>query len=172
MKTEIIEKKYKAISDVLVNFVEPIKRTGLTITALGDRYARFKMPLKGNANHIGCMYAGSLFILGEFTGGVIPAVAFDLTKYYPIVKEIKIEYLSMAKTDVTLEVEISEEQVRQVESETRENGKADFILRLELKDDSGETVSIVNGIWQMRTIPEELAGMAEMIKSLQSEGES
>ncbi len=75
----------------------------------------------------------------------------------------------MAKTDVTIEFEISEEEVRQVESETEENGKADFTLELELKDDNGEIVSVVKGIWQMRTMSEELADMAKMIKEIRGE---
>ena len=155
----MIEEKYKAIAELSVSLVEAIKRTGLEIVALRNRYAKFKMPLKGNTNHIGIMYAGSLFTLGEFTGGIIPAVTFDIERYYPIVKEITIKFLAMAKTDVFIEAEISEEEAKRIIDEAEENEKADIPLDLELKDESGVIVALVNGTWQLRKIPSELKGM-------------
>jgi acyl-coenzyme A thioesterase PaaI-like protein len=155
----MIDEKYKGIAELSLSLVEAIKRTGLEIVSLKDRYAKFKMPLQGNTNHIGIMYAGSLFTLGEFTGGIVPAVSFDIEKYYPIVKEINIRFLAMAKTDVYLESQMSEAKVAEIQAETDENGKADFDLQLELKDEEGEVVSTVNGTWQLRKILEEMKGM-------------
>ncbi len=155
----MIEEKYKGIAELSLTLVEAINRTGLEIVALKDRYAKFKMPLQGNTNHIGVMYAGSLFTLGEFTGGIVPAVSFDIEKYFPIVKAINIKFLAMATTDVYLECELSSSDVKRIEAETDENGKADFDLELELKDETGTVVTLVNGTWQLRKIPEEMKGM-------------
>jgi len=158
----MIEEKYKAIAELSVSLVEGIRRTGLEIVSLKDRYAKFKMPLQGNTNHVGVMYAGSLFTLGEFTGGIIPAVTFDIEKYYPIVKEINIKYLAMAQSDVFIETEISEKEAKRILDETEENDKADIPLELELKDKSGEIVAVVNGTWQLRKIPAALKGMFKL----------
>lgn len=155
----MIEEKYRDVAELSVSLVGAIKRTGLSIVSLRERYAKFRMPLEGNINHIGAMYAGSLFTLGEFTGGILPAVAFDITRFYPIVKEVTIKYVALAKTDVTIEAEMSREEVGKIQAEAEENGKADFTLELELKDENDEVVALVNGIWQIRLIPEELKGM-------------
>ena len=146
----MIEEKYKAIAELSVSLVEAIRLTGLKVIALKDRYARFMMPLEGNMNHIGVMYAGSLFTLGEFTGGIVPAVCFDINSYYPIVKEINIKYVAMAVSDIYIEKEMEENEVKRILRLTDENGKADFSMELELKTQEGKVVALVNGIWQLR----------------------
>ena len=45
-----------------------------------------RMPLEGNRNHIGTMYAGALFALCEFPGGTPFSTTFDASRDYPIVK--------------------------------------------------------------------------------------
>ncbi len=150
----MIEEKYKAIADYCQNGIPAIKRTGLRITDMRDRYVKMVMPIEGNSNHIGIMYAGSLFSIGEISGGVIHGASFDTDKYVPIVKEVNIRFRRPAVTDVTLEVTITKEEAARIQKEAAEKGKADFALDLEIKDANGEAVSIVHGIWQIRTMPE------------------
>ena len=148
----MIEEKYAAVAPPLVEAVEGIRRTGIRVVALRDRYAKMLMPLEGNVNHVGIMYAGSLFTLGEISGGAIYAVSFDMTKLFPIVKEIHIRFRRAATTDVTMEVELSAEQAARIQAEALEKGKADYALNLELEDAGGEVVATVTGTWQVRTI--------------------
>jgi len=155
----MIEEKYQPIADMAVAMVEGIRRTGLQVVDLRERYAKVLMPMESNGNHVGIMYAGSLFTLGEFAGGIIFGVTFDITKYVPLVKEINIKFQSPAATDVTLEVSMTKEQAAEILKEAETNGKADFALELEIKDAKGEIVSLVNGIWQFREIPESMKGI-------------
>jgi thioesterase domain-containing protein len=150
----MIEQGYKVIADYCQNGIPAIKRTGLVITDMSKRYVKMTMPLEGNANHIGMMYAGSLFSIGEISGGVIHGASFDTEKYVPIVKEVNIRFRRPALTDVTLVVTITEEEADRIVNEAAEKGKADFTLDLEIKDAGGEVVSIVHGIWQIRKMPE------------------
>ena len=150
----MIEKGYEVIADYCQNGIPAIKRTGLTITDMSKRYAKVMMPLEGNANHIGMMYAGSLFSIGEISGGVIHGASFDTEKFVPLVKEVSIRFRRPALTDVTLEVTLTQEEADRIQNEAAEKGKADFTLSLEIKDASGEVVSIVNGTWQIRKMPE------------------
>ena len=149
----MIEKKYEGIADFCITSIEAIHRTGIKILEMRKRYVKIMMPLEGNVNHIGMMYAGSLFTIGEISGGVIHGASFDITKFVPIVKEVNIRYRRPAMTDVTLEVTITEEEADRIQAEAAKNGKADFPMELEIKDASGEVVSIVKGIWQIRTMP-------------------
>lgn len=153
----MIEEKYREAAELAVGLVEGIRRTGIRALALRDRYAKMLMPLEGNVNHVGVMYAGSLFTLGEIAGGAIHLTSFDGSRLYPIVKEVNIRFRRPAATDVTMEVELSEEEASRIQIEALEKGKADFVLDLELKDADGEVVSTVGGTWQIRRFPEGMA---------------
>ena len=81
-------------------------------------------------------------------------VSFDVTRLFPIVKEVQIRFRRPAMTDVTMEVELSPEEASRIQAEALEKGKADYELNLVLEDAGGEVVSTVAGTWQVRTIPE------------------
>ena len=150
----MIEDKYKTAAEYVESGVEGIRRTGLKVLAMRDRYVKTLMPLEGNVNHVGIMYAGSLFTIGECMGGAIYGAALDVRRFFPIVKEVTIKFRRPAVTDVTLELEMDEKTADRIQQEAEEKGKADFALDLELKDTNGEVVSIVQGVWQIRKVPE------------------
>ncbi len=150
----MIEERYREFAGFAETGVEGIRRTGLRVLEMRERRVRLLMPLEGNVNHVGIMYAGSLFTLGEITGGVIHGASFDVNRFYPIVKEVFIRFLRPVQSDVTLEVELSEKEAERVEEEAREKGKADFSMELEIKNAKGEIVSLVQGTWQIRQVPE------------------
>ncbi len=151
----MIDEKYRHAAERAVGAVEGIKRTGIRAVAFRDRYAKMLMPLEGNVNHVGMMYAGSLFTLGEIAGGAIHMVSFDMTRLFPIVKEINIRFRRPAMTDVTMEVELSAEEASRIQAEALETGKADYAFDLDLEDAGGEAVAIVHGIWQVRPLPQQ-----------------
>lgn len=146
----MIEEKYRFAAEYMVTTTEIVHKTGLMVVAMRDRYAKLLMPLGPNTNHLGMMYAGSLYCLGEVSGAAIFVVAFDVTKYVPIVKEASIRYRAPALTDVTVEMSVTEERVASMERELQEKGKTDFVMDLELKDAAGTVVSLFRGTWQFR----------------------
>ena len=84
----MIEEKYKKLAEMAISLVEGIERTGIRVTHLKKHYGKLLMPLKGNVNHVGMMYAGSLFTIGELSGGILHGVAFDSKNFFPLVKEV------------------------------------------------------------------------------------
>lgn len=150
----MIEAKYRVAARYVETGVEGIRRTGLRVLEMRDRYVKTCMPLEGNVNHVGIMYAGSLFTIGECMGGAIYGAALDTRRFFPIVKELAIRFRRPAVTDVTLECEMAEEEAERIQKEAEEKGKADYTLDLEIRDANGEAVSIVRGVWQIRKIPE------------------
>ena len=146
----MIEEKYKDAASFLEQAVSMIHLTGVKVVSLRDRYAKIMLPLGPNINHIGTMYAGSLFILAEFSGGVIYYVSFDHTKFYPIVKDVSIRYRRPATGDVFLEVGLTPEQVEEIQRSAEEKGKQDWTMDLELKDADGQVCCLVHGTWQIR----------------------
>jgi acyl-CoA thioesterase FadM len=159
----MIDEKYKALALFVESGIEGIRRTGLKVLSLRERHVKLLMPLKGNVNHVGIMYAGSLFTIGEVMGGAIFGASFDMGRYYPLVKEVHIRFRRPALTDITLEAELSEEQAVRIRTELEEKGKADFTLDLELIDARGEAVSLVQGIWQGRKMTPELTALLSQL---------
>lgn len=151
-ETVLIDPKYTEIARTIVNMVEGIKRTGLQVLELRDRHVKLRMPMEGNGNHVGIMYAGSLFSIGEVTGGILPVVSLDMTDLVPIVKEVNIRFVAPAITDVFLSAAISAEKAAGIQQEAAEKGKSDFTLDLELKDADEHVVAHVSGIWQVRNL--------------------
>jgi acyl-coenzyme A thioesterase PaaI-like protein len=153
----MIEENYRQVADFSQNGVEGIRRTGVRVLEMRERYVRMMMPIEGNTNHVGIMYAGSLFALGEVIGGALFGASFDYRKYFPIAKELSIRYRRPALTDVTLEAAVSAADRDAIARELEDRGKADIALDLELRDAGGEVVAVVHGVWQARKIPEGFA---------------
>jgi thioesterase domain-containing protein len=153
------ENKHVAISDEhkeLVKYLEKaikiIEKMGMRILDFQKHSVKILLPKEPNVNHLGTVYAGSLFSLADYAGGVLFYATFDIKKYYPLLKEVTIAFKKPATTDITVEVSMSPEQAEQVKNLTDETGKADWVLDLELKDAMGGACCIVHGIFQMRKI--------------------
>jgi thioesterase domain-containing protein len=147
-----MEEKYKTLAAYLESAIGIVQYMGLKVISMKERYVKLLMPLHENVNHVGTMYAGSLFTLGEIMGGAIFVASFDIGKYYPLVKEVQIRYRKPALTDITVAAALSEDRIGQILKAIEEKGKADFNLDLELLDMNGEVVSLMQGTWQGRKI--------------------
>ena len=124
---------------------------GLKVVGLRKGYVKLTVPLDDNENHIGTMYAGALFTLAEIPGGAICMSTFDMDKYYSVAKEMTISFRKPAKTETTIEIMLSENEARRIESEAEIKGKAEFTLEGDLKNASGEIVAHSRGVYQLRS---------------------
>lgn len=127
-----------------------VRRTGVRVLALESGRVVCKMPLKGNVNHIGTMYAGALFTLAEFPGGPLMLATFGMRRFIPIVTELDLEFVKAAKTDVRVELTMPVDEAERIEAETLAHGQAEFMLEGELKNDDGEIVARSKARYQMR----------------------
>ena len=128
-----------------------VKRMNLKAEVLEPGFVRLRVPLAGNENHIGSMYAGALFTLAEIPGGALFLTSFDASKFYPIVKEMNLRFRRPATGDIRVEASLSEAQIEQLQKQATEHGKAEYVLELQLTDDSGEVVAQSRGLYQLRT---------------------
>ncbi|CAN7422178.1 YiiD C-terminal domain-containing protein [Pseudomonas sp. LjRoot71] len=128
-----------------------VQRSGLKAEVLEPGRVRLRMPLAGNQNHIGSMYAGALFTLAEIPGGALFLTSFDAQRFYPIVKEMNLRFRRPATGDIRVEANLSEAQIEQLQKQATEHGKAEYVLELQLTDDSGEVVAQSRGLYQLRT---------------------
>lgn len=128
-----------------------VARSGLQVIEMQRGYTKCLMPFAGNGNHVGIMYAGALFTLAEFPGGILFVTSFDAMRYFPIVKSLDLRFLRPAYGDVTVEMRLSEARIVAVTAEADEKGKADFILEGELKSADGALVATSHGVYQLRS---------------------
>jgi acyl-coenzyme A thioesterase PaaI-like protein len=131
----------EVIKQLLEATVPFIARSGLTTLDIDRGYVKLKMPFEGNSNHIGTMYAGALFTLAEAPAGGLFLTSFDVAKFYPVLKEQSIRYRRPARTDVTIEVRMDEDEIARIAAEAEAEGKCEFVLEAELKDATGEVVA-------------------------------
>ncbi|MCL6414944.1 DUF4442 domain-containing protein [Aestuariirhabdus sp. Z084] len=129
-----------------------VQRMGLKAERLERGNVRLRAPLEGNQNHIGTMYAGALFTLAEIPGGALFMTSFDVSRFYPIVKDLKIEFLRPAKTDISCELSMDNEEIEHLQSLANEQGKVDFVLEAKLLDSENTLVAQSKGTYQLRRV--------------------
>ena len=119
--------------------IPPAHKMGIKAVDVRRGYAAASVPLEGNGNHFGVVYAGVQFTVAEILGGMIAIASFDSAKYYPLVKKVDIEFTAAARTDLRAEASLDESELRRVETEAAQHGKADFTMDAVVRDDAGHS---------------------------------
>ena len=127
-----------------------VKRSQLKAEVLEPGFVRLCMPLAGNQNHIGSMYAGALFTLAEIPGGALFLTSFDTQRYYPVIKEMNLRFRRPATGDIRVEARLDAAEIERLQAEAAETGKAEYVLELALTDSTGEVVAQSRGLYQLR----------------------
>ncbi|MFI1917385.1 PaaI family thioesterase [Nocardia sp. NPDC020380] len=125
-------------------------KMGVEAVEVRPGYAASKVPVEGNGNHFGVMYAGVLFTVAEILGGALAIASFDTAKYFPLVKDLHIFFRKPAATDVTAAATLSEEEIARITAEADEKGKSDFTLKAVVTDANGVVVAETEGLYQLR----------------------
>lgn len=131
--------------------VPSVATLGITCVELEEGRAVNRLPFAGNGNHFGAMYAGSMFVAGEALAGSIMVPSFDFTQAYPLIKNLTINYLRPAKSDVLATATIEIPVIRQMQADVVEHGKASWEHLVELTDADGAVVATMRGEGQVRS---------------------
>ena len=127
-----------------------VKRSGLKAEVLEPGHVRLCMPLVGNQNHIGSMYAGALFTLAEIPGGALFLTSFDTQRFYPVIKEMNLRFRRPAMGDIRVEARLAPALIEQLQEEASAQGKAQYPLTLQLTAKDGEVVAESHALYQLR----------------------
>ena len=141
-----------AMNGVIESTIPIAHKMGLKVVEARPGFAATTVPAEGNGNHFGVIYAGVLFTVAEILGGIIPLITFDTAKYFPLVKNLDIQFVAMAKSDVRAQAGLDDETIARVEAEAAERGKADFTLEAVVTDADGQTVATTRGLYQLRAL--------------------
>lgn len=92
----------------------PIKWVGdgkFTNEILDERHVRVVVPVEGlHLNHVGIVYAGTMFTAMELAAGAIFMCTYGLDEFVPIVSNFEISFLKPTKKDLVAEIEWTEEE--------------------------------------------------------------
>jgi acyl-coenzyme A thioesterase PaaI-like protein len=130
--------------------IDFVKRSGLKAEQLLPGFVRLRMPLTGNQNHIGTLYAGALFTLAEIPGGALFLTSFDVQRFYPLIKEMNLRFRRPATSDISVEARLDTEEIERIQNEAEREGKAEYRLELQLKDADGQVVAETSALYQLR----------------------
>lgn len=123
---------------------------GVQVVEARRGFAAATVPVEGNGNHFGVIYAGVQFTVAEVLGGIIALSTFDTSKYFPLVKNVDIAFRAMATTPLRAEATMDEETIVRVEAEAAAQGKSDYILDAVVTDAAGTVVATTHGLYQLR----------------------
>lgn len=135
---------------VIEQAVPAMHGLGIRVAELSPGHVVATAPLAGNSNHLGTLYAGTLFGLGEMLGGALFASGFDVERFYPTVKDVQIRFLRPARSDVRAEAWLSDAEMDRLRVESERNGKAEFVLEATITDADGKVVATTLGTYQIR----------------------
>ncbi len=131
---------YAAVNRIIGLSIPFAPRNRFKVEEVSPGYVRARIQLKGNKNHFGSLYAGAYFLVAEIPGGVL--ALFDLgPAYTPILKEMTLQFLQPANSDVTVEFSLSPEDVAAILEDADATGRAKFTLEGELRDMEGNHVA-------------------------------
>lgn len=111
-----------------------------------DRMVTFA-PLSTNGNHLGSMYAGTLFGMAELMGGMILMPSVDFETHLPTVKDVAIRYRRPACTDITATATLAPATLDRIRAEAGEQGRAEYQIDATLTDDHGTVVATTTGTY-------------------------
>ncbi len=131
---------YAAVNRLIGLSIPFATRNGFAVEEVRPGYVRARIRLKGNKNHFGSLYAGAYFLVAEIPGGVLSL--FDLgPAYTPILKEMTLQFLAPANSDVTVEFSLAPETLATIKAEADTTGRAAFSLEGYLYDREGQHVA-------------------------------
>jgi thioesterase domain-containing protein len=136
---------------ILAQTIPRAAEMGIEVVELRPGFVKSKTPFAGNGNHIGTMYAGVLFTAAELLGGAIALSTFDMTKFYPVVKALSINFRRPATGAVFAEASIADEMATELADKAEADGKAEFLFETTLTDEAGEVVATTEGTYQLRS---------------------
>ncbi len=138
------------LNSTMARTIPVLEQMGLEVIEAAPGRAAARVPMTGNGNHVGTMYAGVLFSVAEMLGGALSLATFDPARFYPIVKDLRIEFRRPAATAVTARAELSDVEIARVGEAAEREGKGEFVLRAELTDEEGTVVATTEGTYQVR----------------------
>ena len=121
--------------------VEFVERTGLKRLEESRGHAHLLVPLAGNENHVNVMYMGAFTVLAEAVAAIPGISILDTKRFFPILKDIYVDFHKPAASDVTAEYRLSEEKIEELLASLESKGSAGYVAEFPMHDADGVHVA-------------------------------
>jgi acyl-coenzyme A thioesterase PaaI-like protein len=132
---------YSSIKPLVEETIPWVQDSGVKAELLEERHIVLRLPKEKHLNHVGIVYAGSLFMIMELAGATLFGCTYSYGKYIPINKEQSIKFLKMGTTDIVCDLSITKEKAAEMIKPIDEKGKGDWILEMDCKDTEGNVIA-------------------------------
>lgn len=129
------------IADKPVYRVPFVERTGMQRIEERRGHSKLLMPLAANANHVDVMYLGAFCVLAEAVAAGPGISILDTARFFPIIKDIAVDFHRMAASDVSAEYTLSEEEIDRLIAELETKGSATYAAEVPMHDADGVLVA-------------------------------
>ena len=101
-------------------------------------------------NHVGILYAGSYFVFAESAGASLLKCTYA-GKYVPIIKSVQIDYLKPSKTDLVIDISMTEEEAKERIAYVEAHGKGQYPMDVPVMDSEGTLCANVHIVFYLMT---------------------
>ena len=138
---EFFENAKEAITHGKIQYLND---AGLAPELFEERHVVCRLPVNPvHMNHVGIAYAGSFFSVAEATGASLIKCTYG-KKYVAIIKNATLDYLRPAKTDLVVDLSMTEEEAKERIAYVEEHGKGQYPLDIPVKDAEGNLCANVH----------------------------
>ncbi len=143
---EFFENAKNAITNGKIQY---LNQAGLVVDKMEQRHIVTHLPVDPlHMNHVGIVYAGSYFMLAEATGASLLKCTYG-SKYVAIIKSANLDYLRPAKTDLVVDISMTEEEAEERIAYVKANGKGRYPMEIPVMDSTGELCAKVNVVYYL-----------------------
>lgn len=114
--------------------IEYVNMSGMKMTVFEPRHVRLVLPVDPiHMNHVGTVYAGSMFTMAEIAGANLFVSAYG-DDFVPVLKGVEVRYVKPTKHDLVIDIALAEEEAQQKIALAAERGRGDYFLDVPIKD--------------------------------------
>lgn len=147
---------YDALRDGLQQAIPFNNHLGLEVVEITEGRGVVRLPDDEKLhNHVGSQHAGGLFAAGEAASGAafISVFAEHMGGVVALAKSAEIDYQKLAKGTITATGTLDMDAREIIDGIDGEEGKAEFPVEVEMKDEGGKAVAAMTVHWHVRRTP-------------------
>lgn len=144
---------YDAVREGLQQAIPFNNHIGLEVVEIAEGRGVVRLPDDEKLhNHVGSQHAAGLFAAGEAASGgaFVGTFAEHMGGITPLARSAEIEYLKLGKGPITATGTLEMSAAELIDAIDGEEGKAEFPVEVEMKDERGQVVATMTVHWHVR----------------------
>lgn len=129
--------------------IQYLNMAGVVPEVCEFRHVKFRLPVDPiHMNHVGIVYAGSYFIIAESSGASLIKCVYG-SKYTAIIKSVAIDYVKPCKSDLVVDISMTEEEAKERIAYVAEHGKGRYPMEIPVTNVDGEVCANVSIVYYL-----------------------